>query len=98
MINPDAYDHPVMLLGMKLFMGYPGHVWSHGYNYAVREGLVHRVYDGDESAVESLPKDQVQLIYSGPLEKRREKPAFPPKNLFKVGEALDHEVYTFEQK
>ncbi len=97
MITP-AYDHPVMLLGHKLFLGYPGHVWSHGYNYTARESLVNRVYDGESEAVDSLPKDQVKWVYSGPLEKRREKLPFPPDNLLKVGEALDHELYTFEQK
>jgi len=97
MITP-AYDHPVLLLGHKLFMGYPGHVWSHGYNYQPRERLVNQVYDGDEAAVNSLPKDQVHWIYSGPLEKRRENLLFPSNNLVKVGEALDHELYTFEQK
>lgn len=97
MVTP-TYDHPVMLLGHKLFMGYPGHVWSHGYNYNEREQLLNRVYDGDSAAVDSLPKDQVRWIYSGPLEKRREKLPFPSNNLLKVGEALDHELYTFEQK
>jgi hypothetical protein len=97
MITP-TYDHPVMLLGHKLFMGYPGHVWSHGYNYTQREALVNRVYDGEGEAVASLPKDQVHWIYSGPLEKRREKLSFPSNNLLKVAEALDHELYTFEQK
>lgn len=97
MVHP-TYDHPVMLLGHKLFMGYPGHVWSHGYNYYPREQLLNRVYDGDAEAVNSLPKDQVRWIYSGPLEKRREKLPFPSNNLLKVGEALDHELYTFEQK
>lgn len=94
----QSYDHPVMLLGMKLFMGYPGHVWSHGYNYTLRENLLNRVYNAEEAAVNDLPKDQVKWIYSGTLEKRREKLPFPPKNLLKVGEALDHELYTFEQK
>lgn len=96
-ISP-AYDHPVLLLGNRLFMGYPGHVWSHGYDYREREQLVNRIYEADESVVPALTKDQVRWIYSGPVEKRREMLPFPPKNLLKVGEALDHDLYSIEQK
>jgi len=30
--HPD-YNHPLVLLGRKLALGYTGHVWSHGYDY-----------------------------------------------------------------
>jgi hypothetical protein len=94
MITP-AYDHPVLLLGYKLYMGYTGHVWSHGYNYTEREQVVNRVYDGEDF---DLSKGQLRLVYSGSLEKRREKSTFPSKGLSKVSEALDHELYLIEQK
>lgn len=92
------YEHPALLLGYKLYMGYPGHVWSHGYNYTEREQLLNRIYEGDERALEGLPKDQVHLVYRGPLEKRRENGMFAAKGLSKVGEALDHDLYLVEQK
>jgi hypothetical protein len=95
-IAAQHYEHPALLLGYKLYMGYPGHVWSHGYNYVEREALVNRLYEGDETAVASLPKGQVGLIFRGPLEKRREKTSFSVKGLSKVGEALEHEVYRID--
>ncbi len=107
LITP-AYEHPALLLGYKLYMGYVGHVWSHGYSYTEREQLVNRIYDGDGSGVQSLvndgqksdgsPKGRPKFVYRGPLEKRREKFTFPPKGLSKVNEALDHELYLIEQK
>jgi hypothetical protein len=97
LIAPE-YDHPALLLGFKLYMGYPGHVWSHGYNYGPREANMNRYFSGDEAVLSALIKDQVKMTYQGPLEKRREKPEFSGKGLFKVGEALDHELYRLEQK
>lgn len=93
-----SYHHPVFLLGHKVLMGYPGHVWSHGYDYYGRENLINRIYAGEDAAIETLPKDQVKWIYWGPLEKRRENPSLLPKSLSKEGEALDHEMYTLEKK
>jgi hypothetical protein len=95
LVGPE-FDHPALLLGYKLYMGYPGHVWSHGYSYGDREGLLNRYFDGEADGVSGLPKDQFGLIYQSPLEKRREKPAFSTKGLSKVGEALDHELYRIE--
>jgi hypothetical protein len=95
LISPD-YDHPALLLGHKLFMGYTGHVWSHGYNYTERENLQNAYFAGEPEAVSHFPKGQVQLIYRSPLEKRREKEAFSTKDLSKVGEALDHELYQLQ--
>lgn len=97
LIDPSAYNHPVMLLGMKLFMGYPAQVWSHGYNQREREEAVKQFFAGFDGAVMSFSKGKVQLIYGGPLEKRRGAPVFLSEKLRKVGEALDHEVYIFER-
>jgi hypothetical protein len=95
LITP-AYEHPALLLGHKLYMGYTGHVWSHGYDFVERERIVNQVYEGAE--INFSGKQQPKLVYSGPLEKRRENPLFPPKGLSKIGEALDHELYLVEHK
>lgn len=92
LINP-TYDHPALLLGYKLYMGYPGHVWSHGYNYTGRDALLTSYFMGDKAGTLRLPKGQVGLVYRGPLEKRREKEGYTTKGLSKVAEALDHELY-----
>jgi len=97
LVAPD-YDHPALLLGYKLYMGYTGHVWSHGYNYGERENYLNLFFGGDATALNPIAKDQVHLIYQGPLEKRREKDATAFKDLPKIGEALDHELYRLEVK
>jgi hypothetical protein len=94
-IAPE-YEHPALLLGHKLYMGYTGHVWSHGYNYGAREALLNRYFSGDESVVADFAREQVQLIYQGPFEIRRESGWKPAKGLRKVGQALDHELYQIE--
>ena len=94
-VAPD-YDHPVLVLGQKLYLGYIGHVWSHGYNHVERESRIRDYFAGNPEATAAFPKDQVRWFYRGPLEKRREKPEFSTKGLSKVGEALDHELYRFE--
>ncbi len=88
-----TYDHPALLLGYKLYMGYPGHVWSHGYNYMDREAILTSYFMGEIEGLPLLPKGQVRWIYRGPLEKRREKEGYSTKGLSKVAEALDHELY-----
>lgn len=93
LVITPTYEHPALLLGYKLYMGYPGHVWSHGYKYLPREQMVNRLYSGDDIVKESLSKDGARLIYRGPLEKRRETAPLDTKGLSKVGEALDHELY-----
>ena len=40
-----TYNHPLLLIGRKVVLGYPSHVWSHGINYAAQDrhldGLMH---------------------------------------------------------
>lgn len=91
-IAPE-YEHPALLLGHKLFMGYPGHVWSHGYNYGAHELLLKRYFEGDETAVAELKSKGVELFFRSSLEKRRENGWKAGNGLLKSGEALDHELY-----
>lgn len=90
------WEHPALVLGYKLYMGYSGHVWSHGYNYVEREERVNRLYDGQAAAVAELPQNLVHLVYWGPLERRPEKT--PPPGLQKISEALSHDLYRIELK
>jgi hypothetical protein len=53
-VSPDArfvaspdYNHPLLLLGHELVLGYSGHVWSHGYSSAEPLKKVNAVLNGD---------------------------------------------------
>lgn len=100
MVIAPAYDHTALLLGYKLYMGYPGHVWSHGYNYADREAILARYFNGDKSAVGELKNAQVHLLYQGPFEKQREPEGGSTFSILspdmKLGQAFDHELYKLD--
>ena len=49
-------------------MGYPGHVWTHGLEFAGRESEIKRVYAGSPDAVTILRKYDVDYAVVGPLE------------------------------
>ncbi len=50
-------------------MGYPGHVFSHGLQFAEREAEIKRVYAGAPDAAEILRKYGVAYVVVSPLER-----------------------------
>jgi hypothetical protein len=76
-LSPDArylafptYNHPLLLTGRKLVMGYDGHLWSHGYDYHAVENKLRHVLEGGHAWRElSLELDAPLLCWS-PLEAR----------------------------
>ena len=46
-LNAPVHNHPVFLSGRKSLMGYPGHIWSHGYKgWQTREKDVKKMIKG----------------------------------------------------
>ncbi len=41
------YNHPLLLLGRPVALGYTGHVWSHGYDWHGHERRVEAVFRGE---------------------------------------------------
>ena len=50
-------------------MGYPGHVWTHGLEFAQRESEIKKVYFGAPDAMQILTKYGVDYIVVSPLER-----------------------------
>ena len=50
-------------------MGYPGHVWTHGLEFAQRESEIKRVYAGAPDATAILRKYGVNYVVVSPLER-----------------------------
>jgi hypothetical protein len=77
-VPPDAVlavapvpNHPATFWGVEVAMGYPGHLWSHGIDYADREQKLARIFRG-ESDWRSLAHDTgINYIYWGENEKRK---------------------------
>lgn len=67
-IHAPVHNHPVFLTGRRSLMGYPGHVWTHGLEFAARESEIKRVYAGAPDAVPILRKYGVDYAVVGPLE------------------------------
>ncbi len=56
-LNAPTYNHVVFLSGRKSLMGYPGHIWSHGYkDYSSRERDIKRMLKGTRDAVKLIEK------------------------------------------
>lgn len=69
----DAPAHPVTgLAGRTAYLGYPGHVWSHGIDYRPRLAVEKRILNGDLSALRDLeiPIDYIVAEASTPLFKQ----------------------------
>jgi hypothetical protein len=68
-IHAPVHNHPVFLTGRRSLMGYPGHVWTHGLEFAQRESEIKRVYAGAPDSNSILRKYGVAYIVVSPLER-----------------------------
>lgn len=64
---PD-YNQPALLLGHPVYFGYPGHLWSHGYEYALAlEGFRKFFITGKRPSY--FPPDRPVPVLWGPKER-----------------------------
>ena len=75
-------------------MGYAGHLWSQGIDYAPREAELRRMYAGAPDAESLLAKYGIEYAVVGPLERG----AMPINEQFfrrftKVGETGGYSLY-----
>jgi hypothetical protein len=68
-IHAPVHNHPVFLTGRRSLMGYPGHVWTHGLEFAPRESEIRRVYAGAPDAAAIFRKYGVAYVVVSPLER-----------------------------
>jgi hypothetical protein len=68
-IHAPVHNHPVFLTGRRSLMGYPGHVWTHGLEFAPRESEIRRVYAGAPDATTILSKYGIDYVVVSPLER-----------------------------
>src|SRR6185436_13898472 len=53
-LHAPVHNEAIFLTGRKSLMGYPGHIWTHGLEFAKRESDIKRVYAGDPYAEQIL--------------------------------------------
>ena len=70
-LNAPIFNHPVFLSGRKSLMGYPSHIWSHGYNDAHRrEQDIQSMLKGKSDAIALIKTYKPFYVTVGPHEKR----------------------------
>lgn len=93
-LHAPIHNDPVFLTGRRSLMGYPGHIWTHGLQFAARADDIRQIYAGGPEAQRLLAKYRVEYVVLSPLETS----AFPVDELFfdryaKVGEAGGYRLY-----
>lgn len=93
-LNAPTFNHPVLLTGRRSLLGYPGHIWTHGLEFAPREADIRRIYSGAPGADDLLTKYGVEYAVVGPLERNM----MPVNQAFfehytKVGEVGGYSLY-----
>lgn len=102
-LHAPTYNDPVYLTGRRTFLGYPGHIWSHGLDYTAREDALKRVYAGGPDAARLLVQHGIEYVVVGPLEdaEMRSRQARLNRSFFerytKVGEVGDYRLYKTAQ-
>lgn len=102
-LHAPTYNDPVYLTGRRTYLGYPGHVWSHGIAYAEREADLKTIYAGSPGAPELIRARGIEYIVVGPLEREemRQRGVALNEAFFnrytKVGEAGGFQLYKTKQ-
>lgn len=93
-VHAPVHNHPAFLAGRRSLLGYPGHIWTHGLEYAPRESEIKRIYAGGPDAEELLRKNRASYVVVGPLERNA---SFVNDQFFTrftiVGEVGDYRLY-----
>ncbi len=98
-LHAPTYNDPSYLSGRRTFLGYAGHLWSHGIDDTERVAELKRIYTGAPDASSLLKREGIEYVVVGPLERdelaktgQQINEAFF-KNYTKVGEAGAYRLY-----
>lgn len=97
-LHAPVHDHPVFLTGRRSFMGYPGHIWTHGLDFVPREDEIKRIYSGTGDADALIRKHRIAYAVVGPQERNvaRVNDQFFSR-FAKVGEVGEYSLYKVAQ-
>jgi hypothetical protein len=88
-LHAPTYNDPVYLTGRRSFLGYPGHVWSHGMDYTEREATLKKIYAGTAEAPALVESAGIEYVVVGPLER---------EEMTKYGVVLDESFFNRYRK
>jgi hypothetical protein len=98
-VHAPVHNDPVFLSGRRSLMGYPGHIWTHGLEFAQREGEIRRIYSGAADAEQLMNLYGIDYVVVGPLEKLVMRVNEPFFNRFrKIGEVGEYRLYEIKAR
>jgi hypothetical protein len=68
-LNAATYNTAVVLTGRPSLMRYPGHLSSHGIDYAARESDLKKMYQGGDAAMKLIEKYGIDYVLISPEER-----------------------------
>jgi hypothetical protein len=68
-LHAPTYNTPAFLAGRQSLLGYPGHIWSRGLDYAPRERDIGLIYAGGAEADGLLAQYGVDYVLVSPIER-----------------------------
>jgi hypothetical protein len=60
-----TYNHPILLQGRKVVLGYPGHLWTQGFEYTAAEAKLKAVMNGDAGWRETARELRARYLFWG---------------------------------
>jgi hypothetical protein len=66
-----AYNHPLLLSGRKVLIGYEAHLWSHGISYGVQEALLTGLMHGGNDWGSYAERLGIRYLFFGRNESER---------------------------
>jgi hypothetical protein len=67
-MTAPVYNAPVVLTGRRWFMGFTGHLVSHGIDITERENVLRRIYSGTPDAADLIQKYGIDYVMVGKQE------------------------------
>ena len=83
-LNTPTYNTAMVLTGRRSLLRYPGHLSSHGIDYAERESDAKRMYAGGPDAVRLMEKYGIEYVLMSPEERSSMGPNEPFFSRFPV--------------
>ncbi|MGB8356561.1 MAG: hypothetical protein WCD79_21860 [Chthoniobacteraceae bacterium] len=93
-----TYNHPLLLNGRNMVMGYTGHLWSHGIDFEGQLAKLNFLLDGRDGWQQTAAELHARYLFWGDREKQAHAESLQPwkESCQKVAEGPWGEIYDLE--
>ena len=94
-----TYNHPLLLQGCKVVLGYPGHLWTQGFDYHLEEAKLRELMQGQIGWRQAAKALRVRYIFWGREERTNYPTSLRPweRELAKVASGPWGAIYDLQQ-